>query len=237
MDKTIIIIGATGDIGQAVTDIFADDGFRICGTYYSDSDTAERMSANYGSSLIMRKLDITDFYETEKFYNSIYNEFGSISVNVYSAGIEISKMLAVMKADEWNRIIDINLNGVYNCCKCAVRKMTPKKYGRIINISSAAAAAPNIGQTAYAASKAGVNAMTKALAKETAQLGITINAVAPGFTNGRMADKYLQKYKELIPMKRFADSNEIAAVVKFLSREDSAYITGAVYTIDGGFGV
>lgn len=236
MNKTAVIVGATGEIGQAVTDVFINDGFRVCGTYFSDDDTAEKMTVKHGLSLVMEKLDVTDFSETERLYSEIYKEFGSISVNVYSAGIEISKLLAIMCPEEWNRIIDINLNGVYNCCRCVLKKMMPKEYGRIINISSAAASIPGIGQTAYAASKAGVNALTKALAKETARLGITVNAVAPGFTRGEMADKYSEKYKDIIPMKRFAYASEIAELVKFLASENAAYITGAVYTIDGGLG-
>ena len=233
---TVVVTGGTKGIGLSIVKTFLEAGDMVFAVYSSDEDAAEKLRDSGYENLRIKKCDVTDFDAVSALYNDIYREYGALDVSVHSAGVEISKMLAMITPEEWNKVIDINLNGIYNCCRCAVKKMLSKNSGRIINISSAAAIYPAAGQAAYAASKAGVNALTKALAKETARFKITVNAVAPGYTEGAMADKYYENNIDRIPMKRFARTEEIASLVKFLASGEAEYITGSVYTIDGGLG-
>ncbi len=235
--RTVIVTGGTKGIGLSIVKTFLAEGDAVYAVYNSDEGAADKLREAGYENLTVRRCGVSRFDEVEALYNDVYRERGAIDVSVHSAGVEISKLLAMITPEEWDRIISVNLNGVYNCCRCAVKKMLSKENGRIINISSAAATFPLSGQAAYAASKAGVNALTKALAKETARFGITVNAVAPGYTTGEMADKYYDKMVDKIPMKRFAEPQETAALVKFLASGDAGYITGAVYAIDGGLGV
>ena len=234
--KVVVVTGGTKGIGLSIVKSFLEAGDMVFAVYSSDDAAAESLRECGYENLRIKKCDVTDFGAVSDLYNDIYRECGALDVSVHSAGVEISKLLAMISPEEWNNVINVNLNGIYNCCKCAVKKMLLKSSGRIINISSAAAGNPLAGQAAYAASKAGVNALTKALAKETARLKITVNAVAPGFTEGEMADKYYEKSIDQIPMRRFARADEIASLVKFLASDEAGYITGSVYTIDGGMG-
>lgn len=237
MDKTAVVTGGTKGIGAAVVKRLREDGFRVCAVYRSDDAAAQGLLDEYGGKdVIVRKADISDYSAAARLYNDVYREFGKIDASVHCAGIELSKILALTSPEEWSGVISVNLNGAFNCCKCAVKKMLPRGYGRIINVSSAAAALPNEGQSAYAASKAGINALTKALAKETARFGITVNAVAPGFVRGEMAERYENKYKNAVPLRRFADPCEIAELIAFLAGDKASYAAGAVFTIDGGIG-
>lgn len=236
MSKTAIVTGGTKGIGAAVVELLLEEGYRVCAVYASDDSAAEAFLKKHGDSLIIKKADVSDYKAVQALYNEVYKEFGSIDVSVHSAGVEISKMLGMISPEEWDRVIGVNLTGVYNCSKCAIKKMIAKKYGRIVNISSLSADMPIIGHAAYAASKAGVNALTKALAKEVAAFGITVNVVAPGFVKSDMSESYEDKYKESIPLKRFALPEEVAEIVMFLISEKASYITGSVYKTDGGLG-
>ena len=234
MNKVVIVTGGTKGIGAAVTEIFINDGDTVCAVYGSDDAAARELHDLHGSKLITRKTDVSDYNSVQAMYNDIYKEFGRIDISVHAAGVELSKPLVLTAPDEWSRVISVNLTGTYNCSRCALKKMIVKKYGRIINISSIAADMPNIGQSAYAASKAGVNSLTKTLAKEAASFGVTVNAVAPGFVRTSLSASYEDKYRDMIPVNRFAEPREVAAVVKFLASDEAGYITGSVYKVDGG---
>ncbi len=237
MIKTAIVTGATGEIGRAITDALIQKDFAVCAVYNTGKQKAEEMAKKYKDKPFYTLCaDISDADSTEKLYNEANSLLGKIGVSVHCAGIEYSGLLAMTPPEKWNEVISVNLTGTYNCCKYAVKKMLPNKYGRIINISSASATMPFPGQAAYAASKAGVNALTKALAKEIAKFGITVNSVAPGFVYSPMADEYYEKNISSIPAGRFAEPEEIAAAVCFLAGEQTGYITGAIYSIDGGLG-
>jgi 3-oxoacyl-[acyl-carrier protein] reductase len=237
MIKTAIVTGATGEIGRAVTKALLQNDFAVCAVYNTGKQKAEEMSKMYeGKPFYTLCADISDAESTEKLYNEANSLLGKIGTSVHCAGIEHSSLLAMTPPEKWNDVISVNLTGTYNCCKYAVKKMLPNKYGRIINISSASATMPFPGQAAYAASKAGVNALTKVLAKEMAKFGITVNAVSPGFVHSPMADEYYEKNVSSIPSGRFAEPEEIASLVCYLAGKDAGYITGAIYSIDGGLG-
>ena len=150
----------------------------------------------------------------------------------------MDKTLKKMESEVWNKVITVNLGSVYNCCRVFINQMIEQNYGRIINISSVVAFTGNFGQTNYTASKAGILGFTKSLAREVAQRGITVNAVAPGYIATPMTenlpDTVKNMFVELIPVKRFGTPDEIAHVVKFLLSDDAAYITGQVININGG---
>ncbi|MBQ3427244.1 MAG: SDR family oxidoreductase [Clostridia bacterium] len=234
MNKVVIVTGGTKGIGAAVTEQFINDGDTVCAVYGSDDAAAQELRDRLGDRLIIRKANVADYDSVQAVYNEIYKELGRIDISVHAAGVELSKPLALTAPDEWDRVISVNLTGTYNCSRCALKKMIVKKYGRIINISSVAADMPNIGQSAYAASKAGVNSLTKTLAKEAAPFCVTVNAVAPGFVSTLLSAPYEAKYKDMIPARRFAEPREVAALVKFLASDEAAYITGSVYKVDGG---
>ncbi|MBR0366595.1 MAG: SDR family oxidoreductase [Clostridia bacterium] len=235
MNKSVIVTGGTRGIGAAVTEMFLKDGYCVCAVYNNDDRAAQLLRERLSTDrLIIKKADVSDFGAVETLYDEVYKEFGRLDISVHAAGTELSKMLAVTSPSEWQRVIDVNLTGVFNCSKCAVKKMIVNKFGRIINISSVVADIPNIGQAAYAASKAGVNALTKTLAKETAPFGITVNAISPAFVKTDMFAAYEDKYMDIIPLGRLAEPGEAAALVRFLASDDAAYISGSIYKIAGG---
>ncbi len=235
MNRSVIVTGGTKGIGAAVVELFIKMGDRVCAVYGSDDAAAKELRDRLSTdSLITRRADVSDYMAVQAVYNEVYKSFGGLDISVHAAGVELSNMLALTTVEQWNRVISVNLTGAYNCSRCALKKMILKKHGRIINISSVAADMPNVGQSAYAASKAGVNALTKTLAKETASFGITVNAVAPGFIKTALAAPYEDKYKEHIPLGRFGTPDEAAAVVGFLASDEAAYITGSVYDVSGG---
>ena len=235
MNRSVIVTGGTKGIGAAVVELFINMGDRVCAVYGSDDAAANELRDRLATDrLIARRADVSDYMAVQAVYNEVYKSFGGLDISVHAAGVELSNMLALTTVEQWNRVISVNLTGAYNCSRCALKKMILKKHGRIINISSIAADMPNAGQSAYAASKAGVNALTKTLAKETASFGITVNAVAPGFIKTELSAPYEDKYKEHIPLGRFGTPDEAAAVVGFLASDEAAYITGSVYDVSGG---
>ena len=169
------------------------------------------------------------------------NEFSHVDILVNNAGITKDTLLMRMSEEDFDRVIDINLKSVYNTCKVLVRSMMKNKKSKIINISSIVALMGNAGQTNYAASKAGVIGFTKSLAKEVASRNINVNAIAPGFIETEMTQKIPEKIQEQmlknIPLKRFGKSQDIANMVLFLASDESDYITGQVFTVDGGMGM
>ena len=167
-----------------------------------------------------------------------FEEFGRIDVLVNNAGITRDGLLARMKDEDFDAVIDVNLKGTFNCCRAAAQRMMKQRYGRIVNMSSVVGVAGNAGQANYAASKAGVIGLTKSIARELAGRNITCNAVAPGFIETDMTDALSEKQRaaigERIAAKRFGTAEEVAALVRFLASEGSGYITGQVICIDGG---
>lgn len=238
--QKIIVTGATRGIGKAITMSFLEQGAIVIGIYGGNDGAAEAFRAECGSAerLHLYKCDVSDYAAVEAFYAEVESRFDTIDVLINNAGIRRDAVLAMMKEDEWRRVIDINLTGGYTMSKFAVQLMMKQKYGRIIFITSPMAHLGFVGQANYAASKAGQIGMMKSLSKETAKRKITVNCVSPGFIATELLDDLgadqVKAYKKLIPARRFGKPEEVADAVLFLAGSKASYINGAVLEITGG---
>ncbi len=239
--QTAIVTGATRGIGKAITLALLESGASVFGVYGGNTRAAETFAnecKQYGAKLRLYKCDVSDKDQVQAFYNEIEQIAPSVEILVNNAGIRRDSVLALMKNDDWHKVIDINLNGTYLMSKPAVLLMMKNKFGRIINITSPVAHLGFAGQANYAASKAGQVGLTKSLAKETAKKKITVNCVSPGFIATDFIDdlppEQLATYKKMVPMRRFGTPEEVADAVLFLASGKAAYITGTVLEINGG---
>ncbi|MEH6500440.1 MAG: 3-oxoacyl-ACP reductase FabG [Pseudoalteromonas distincta] len=238
--KVALVTGASRGIGQAIAHALAAKGAIVIGTATSDSGAtaiADKLSeAGYTGTGI--KLDVRDPASIAAVLEQIAGQFGAPSILVNNAGITGDNLLMRMKDDEWDEVINTNLGSVYRLSKAVLRGMTKARWGRIINISSVVAGMGNAGQSNYAASKAGMEGFTRALAREVGSRSITVNAVAPGFIDTDMTKALNEGQRsamlEQIPLGRLGQADEIAAVVEFLAGESAGYITGAIIPVNGG---
>jgi len=238
------VTGAARGIGEGVALKLAEQGAHIAFTYVSES-SAERASAleerlkALGVNAKAYRSNAGDFAECERLVNDVVKEFGSVDICVNNAGISKDNLLLRMTPEQWNDVISVNLNSVFNMTKQVIRPMMKAKSGSIINMSSVIGLMGNAGQGSYAASKAGVIGFTKSVAKELGSRNIRCNAIAPGFVETDMTS-YLKegeqadKYKAGIPLGRFGTAEDIANVTLFLASDLSAYVTGQVISADGG---
>lgn len=240
-DQIILVTGASRGIGKAITLSFLEAGANVIGIYGGNAQAAESLREELGSKskkLALFQCDISSPEEVAKLFSTVEEIYGHIDVLVNNAGIRKDSVLALMKVNDWQRVIDVNLTGTFLMSKQAVILMMKRKYGRIINITSPVSHLGFAGQSNYAASKAGQVALTKSLAKETAKKKITVNCVSPGFINTDFIQdlqaEQLAAYKKLVPMRRFGKPEEVADAVLFLASSASAYITGSVLEISGG---
>ena len=243
-NKVAIVTGAARGIGEAIALKFAEHGADIAFTYVSDSseDKAkvleEKLTA-LGVKAKAWKSNAGVFAECETFVNEVLKDFGKVDICVNNAGISKDNLLLRMTEEQWNDVMQVNLNSVFYMTKQVIRPMMKAKAGTIINMSSIIGEMGNAGQSSYAASKAGIIGFTKSVAKELGSRNIRCNAIAPGFVETDMTS-YLKegesadKYKAGIPLGRFASGEDIANVTLFLASELSAYVTGQVITADGG---
>ena len=239
--KVVLITGGTRGIGKSVAERFAKEGYNLVLNYVSENTDIESIKNNfkeYGNEVLILKADVSKFDECENLVKETISKFGKIDVLVNNAGITKDGLIAMMKEDAFDRVIDINLKGTFNMTRNVVPYMMKKRCGNIVNISSVVGVAGNAGQSNYAASKAGIIGFTKSLAKELSARNIRVNAVAPGFIDTDMTSVLTDKVKEniyaQIPLKRMGDTKEVANVVYFLSNDESSYITGQVINVDGG---
>ena len=204
----------------------------------TDIESIKNNFKEYGNEVLILKADVSKFDECENLVKETISKFGKIDVLVNNAGITKDGLIAMMKEEAFDRVIDINLKGTFNMTRNVVPYMMKKRCGNIVNISSVVGVAGNAGQSNYAASKAGIIGFTKSLAKELSARNIRVNAVAPGFIDTDMTSVLTDKVKEniyaQIPLKRMGDAKEVANVVYFLSNDESSYITGQVINVDGG---
>ena len=239
--KVVLITGGTRGIGKSVAERFAKEGYNLVLNYVSENTDIESIKNNfkeYGNEVLILKADVSKFDECENLVKETISKFGNIDVRVNNAGITKDALIAMIKEEAFDRVIDINLKGTFNMTRNVVPYMMKKRCGNIVNISSVVGVAGNAGQSNYAASKAGIIGFTKSLAKELSARNIRVNAVAPGFIDTDMTSVLTDKVKEniyaQIPLKRMGDAKEVANVVYFLSNDESSYITGQVINVDGG---
>lgn len=238
--QVAIVTGGARGIGKAIAEGFAKKGVNLAiadVNIEAAKETAAELT-QHGVKTIALKLDVSNSGEVKKAFEEVLNEFGRIDILINNAGITRDGLILRMKEEDWDAVIDINLKGVFLCCREAVKTMSKQRYGRIVNITSVAAFMGNPGQANYSASKAGIVGLTKTIAKEYASRGITVNAVAPGFIKTAMTDALSENVKQemmnMIPTGRFGAVEDVANAVLFLSSPDSGYITGQVIHVNGG---
>lgn len=239
--KVALITGGTRGIGRKIAKKFAKEGCNLVLNYVSDNTDVEKIKSEfneYGIDVLVLKADVSVFSDCENLVKEAIEKFGKIDILVNNAGITKDTLIAMMKEDAFDKVIDVNLKGTFNVTKNVVPYMMKKRNGNIINISSVVGVVGNAGQSNYAASKAGIIGFTKSLAKELAPRNIRVNAVAPGFIDTDMTSVLSDKVKEninlQIPLKRMGKAEEVANVVSFLANDESSYITGQVINVDGG---
>lgn len=246
-NKVAIVTGAARGIGEAIAVKLAEHGAHIAFTYVSDS-SADKAAAlqqkleSLGVKAKAYKSNAGDFAASETFVNDVLKEFGTIDVCVNNAGISKDNLLLRMSAEQWDDVMKVNLNSVFNMTKQVIRPMMKAKKGSIINMSSIIGIRGNAGQSSYAASKAGIIGFTKSIAHELGSRNIRCNAIAPGFIETDMTH-YLQDgdaskaFLEKIPLGRFGQGEEIANTTLFLASDMSSYITGQVLSVCGGLNI
>ncbi|MFO7997135.1 MAG: 3-oxoacyl-ACP reductase FabG [Dehalococcoidia bacterium] len=239
--QTTIVTGGTRGIGKAISESFLKGGARVIATYSANEAAAAQFkhdNSQFAQNTDIQKLDVTRYEEVEKFFKYIDTQYGGFEVLVNNAGIRKDSVLAMMKESDWHDVMNVNLAGTFYMCKFAVMSLMRKRYGRIINITSVMERYSFEGQANYAASKAGLNALTKSLSKEVATRGITVNCVSPGFITTELLqdipDKLRESYLARIPLKRFGGTEEVAACVLFLASREASYVTGSTLEVAGG---
>ncbi len=239
--QVALVTGGTRGIGAAITTMLAKNGARVAAGYSKDRETAEALLQKLDPSgervsIHQGRVDQTD--DCRRVVDEVQAKFGRIDFLVNNAGITIDKTVRKMSFDDWRTVLDVNLFGAFAMTKSVLEHMIERGSGRIVNISSVIGETGNVGQANYAASKAGLFGFTKSLALEMARRGITVNVVAPGFIEtemvGHMPKAALDAVVEKIPQRRLGRPEEVARVVQFLLEDESSYITGAVYNVNGG---
>jgi 3-oxoacyl-[acyl-carrier protein] reductase len=238
--KVAMVTGSAQGIGKAIGLLFARNGADIA---VSDvniekaEETAREIQA-LGRRAMAIKSDVSRLDEVEKMVQAVLEQFGRIDILINNAGIARDKLILRMTEEDWDAVLDINLKGTFNCTKAVIRHMSKQRSGKIVNIASVVGEMGNAGQANYSASKAGVIGLTKTVAREFAQRGINVNAIAPGYIRTPMTDALPEKAKEelkgMIPMERLGQPEDVAEAALFLVSEASSYITGQVLNVNGG---
>ncbi|MBU2711540.1 3-oxoacyl-ACP reductase FabG [Zooshikella harenae] len=238
--KVALVTGATRGIGKAIAEQLGLAGATVIGTGTS-SDSADQISAALAEKNITGRgyaMDVTDAEQVDAVIKQITDEFGAPLIVVNNAGITRDNLMLRLKLEDWQQVLDTNLTAAFRISKACLKAMTKARWGRIINVSSVVGSMGNAGQSNYAASKAGIEGFTRALAREIGARGITVNAVAPGFIDTDMTrelpEAHRAKLLEQIPLNRLGNPNEIASVVAFLAGDAAAYITGETVHVNGG---
>lgn len=240
-ERTAIVTGGSRGIGRAVCRKLAERSMNIVMNYSANADAAEEAAddcRSLGARVVTVQGSVAVPEDCDRIVQEALDAFGQVDVLVNSAGITRDNLLLRMSEENFDQVIAVNLRGTFRMMKAVARPMMRKRYGRIINLSSIVGEMGNAGQVNYAASKAGVNGMTKAFAKEIAGKGITVNAVAPGFIDTDMtralSREAAESLKARIPMGRLGTPEDVAHVISFLASEEAGYVTGQVIGVNGG---
>ena len=239
-NKVALVTGAGRGIGRAIAETLAKEDVTVICVSQSESScgaAAEAINQARGKA-VARAVDVGDAAAVAKASEELLEQFGNIDILVNNAGITRDGLLFRMSNDDWENVINTNLNSVFYWVKGLARPMTRKRFGRVINITSVSGIIGNAGQTNYSAAKAGMIGFTKSLAKELASRNVTVNAVAPGFIQTDMTSKLAESALDMIlphiPLKRMGEVSDIANMVTYLASEEANYVTGQVFTVDGG---
>jgi 3-oxoacyl-(acyl-carrier-protein) reductase len=239
--RIALVTGASRGIGRAIALALAEEGADVAVNYLSNKDLAADVVEHIrkkGRRAMLAQADVADYPDVHRMAREVLEEFGQLDILINNAGINSDHTFVKMDLTSWQNVLAINLDGPYNCTKVLVDQMIKLGWGRIVNITSIIGQVGNFGQANYAASKAGLAAFSKSLAKELVSKGITVNCVAPGFTETEMVmaipEKVRMKLLEQIPMKRFGRTEEVARACVYLCSKDGDYVTGAELSINGG---
>lgn len=239
--RTALVTGGSRGIGRAIVERLAAEGARVAFVYQSNAQAAQELVSQLEQkqlAVVAHQADVRDKAAADKVVETVLAAFGKIDILVNNAGVIRDTLLAMMSFEQWKEVIDTNLSSVFNFCQAVTRPMMSARYGRIVNMSSIAAEFGNKGQVNYAASKGGIDGLTRCLATELASRGVTVNAVAPGFIETDMTAAVRNaaeaEIKKRIPVRRLGKPEDIAQAVAFLASDEASYITGQVLRVDGG---
>jgi 3-oxoacyl-[acyl-carrier protein] reductase len=239
--RVAIVTGGGRGIGRAIAVRLAGEGANVAISYLSNDDAAEETAdrvRDAGTKCELLKGDVSSPGDVEALFKGVSDTFGRVDILVNNAGITRDNLVMRMKEAEFDEVLQTNLKGTYLCTRAALRPMMRARWGRIVNVSSVVGLVGNAGQANYAASKAGIIGFTKSVAREVAQRGITVNAVAPGYVEteltGTLPEDVKGRIRAQVPMGRFGEAEEVAEVVAFLGGEGAGYVTGQTIAVDGG---
>ena len=236
MTKIAIVTGGTRGIGASISKKLKSSNFKVIANYTSNDDAAENFSKENNIEVI--KWDVSNYDECQKSVNKIYGDNKNIDILVNNAGITRDAPLHKMSKDNWQKVIDVNLNSIFNMTSLVINKMRENSFGRIVHISSVNGQKGQFGQTNYAATKSALIGFSKSLALESASKGITSNVICPGYINTEMVaairEDILKSIIETIPNKRLGEADEVAEMVDYLVSDKASYVNGSTFSINGG---
>jgi 3-oxoacyl-[acyl-carrier protein] reductase len=240
--RVAIVTGGGRGLGRAIAYRLAAEGANVAISYRSNDaaagETAEHIRGTQEVRCELFKGDVSALADVETLFKGVIEAFGRVDILVNNAGITRDNLMMRMKEEEFDKVLRTNLKGTYLCTRAALRPMVRARRGRIVNVSSVVGLVGNAGQANYAASKAGIIGFTKSVAREVAQRGITVNAVAPGYVEteltGRLPEKVKNQIRDQVPLGRFGEPEEVAGVIAFLAGEEAGYVTGQTIAVDGG---
>lgn len=241
-NKTVIVTGASGGIGSAIATAFALDGYNVVINYNNNETAALSLCSTLGEKgavAVAFKADVSSSAQAQALVDFAKAKFGGVDILVNNAGIAQQKLFTDITDDDFDKMFNVNVKSVFNCCRAVLPTMIHQKWGRIVNISSMWGICGASCEVHYSASKAAVIGLTKALAKEVGPSGITVNCVAPGLIdtkmNGNLSQETIKELCDETPVSRIGTPEDVAKAVRFLAEESSSFVTGQVLGVDGGF--